>query len=88
MKTKAYQRLANGIIMQAVSDYRHALRGKSYIPGKSPESIVVEVERFFRSEWFRLLTKVDGEMIIKKIRGEKNERRTYTSYTGTCKHYK
>lgn len=85
---KACQRLANGIVLQAVSDYRKALRGKGNIEGKSPDAVVAEVESFFRSEYFRILTKIDGEMLIKKLRGEKNERRTYSSYTGTCKHYK
>lgn len=85
---KSYQRLANGVILQAVADYRKALRGKLVIPGQSPERTIKELESFFKSEWFRMLSKIDGETLMNKIKGEKNERRTYSSYTGTCKHYK
>jgi hypothetical protein len=29
-----------------------------------------EIERFFRSGWFLLLTKVDPDMLIEKLNGE------------------
>ena len=53
--------LANAIILQAVKDYRHA-----YSPQKR-----AEIKRFFRSEWFRALTPLDGEKIITKLENER-----------------
>ena len=54
--------LANAIILQAVKDYRHAY---------SPQTRA-EIKRFFRSEWFRALTRLDGEMLITKLENERN----------------
>ena len=54
--------LANAIILQAVKDYRHAY---------SPQCRA-EIKRFFRSEWFRALTRLDGEMLITKLENERN----------------
>lgn len=63
------QNLSNAIILQAVKDYRTALGGGK-VNGKPPGSVIVEVERFFRSSWFDVLTDVDGEVLIEKIRKE------------------
>lgn len=58
-----YELLAEAVILQAVKDYRKALkydeRGRKR-----------EIEGFFRSEYFRILTDVDGEMLIQKLRTE------------------
>ena len=67
----AYEKLANAIILQAVKDYRGALR----ILKKHPESVSAkstrdEVERFFRSGWYQILTEVDGEMLIRRLQEE------------------
>lgn len=67
--TSLYQELANAIILQATTDYRNALIGNSYC-GKSPEYVVTECERFFRSHYFNHLTKISGEYLIEKIRKE------------------
>ena len=53
--------LANAIILQAVKDYRH-----TYSP-----QIRAEIKRFFRSEWFRALTPLDGEKIITRLENER-----------------
>lgn len=63
------QNLSNAIILQAVKDYRTALAGGN-VAHKPPGSVIVEVERFFRSEWYNILTNVDGEVLIEKIRKE------------------
>ena len=63
------QPLADAIVLQAVADYRNALVGISYCR-KSAEDVVQECERFFRSEYFWLLTKVSGEYLIEKLRQE------------------
>ena len=58
-----YKELANAIIIQAVKDYRKALkydeRGRKR-----------EIEKFFRSEWFTVLTNISGEMLIRELRAE------------------
>ena len=55
--------LANAIILQAVKDYRKALKRDDCVRQK-------EIERFFRSEWFSVLTKIDPEMLIRKLEEE------------------
>ena len=67
--TEAYHELANGIILRAVTDYRNALVGVGY-GHKTPKTVVIECERFFRSYYFTLLTKISGEYLIEKIRKE------------------
>lgn len=66
-----YENLANAIILQAVKDYRQALKllGRN---SKCTSAISTkdECERFFRSEWFSFLTSVDGEMLIRRLKKE------------------
>lgn len=63
---EGYKELANAIILQASKDYRKALkydeRGRKR-----------EIEKFFRSEWFAILTNISGEMLIQKLRAEVKE---------------
>jgi len=55
-----YKELANAIIIQAVKDYRKTrYEGSHY-----------EIESFFNSEWFRVLSTADGKYIIKMLRKE------------------
>ena len=63
MNDKNYEDLANAIIIQAVKDYRRT---------QSPQ-VRNEIKRFFKSEWFSMLTKLDGDMLIKKIEREVTE---------------
>lgn len=58
-----YENLAQAIILQAVKDYR--------LTDDEPE--LQEIERFFRSGWFGVLSKVDPEYLIKKLRKEKQK---------------
>ena len=60
-----YEELANAIILQAVKDYRLA----------DDERELQEIERFFRSGWFGVLSKVDPEFLIKELRKEKQNDR-------------
>ena len=60
-----YEELANAIILQAVKDYRLT----------DDERELQEIERFFRSGWFGVLSKVDPEFLIKKLRKEKRNDR-------------
>ena len=66
---EGFENLANAIIVQAVKDYRKALSGVS-LNSRPSACVITECERFFRSEWFRELTDVDGEYLIKTIRKE------------------
>lgn len=66
-----YEELANAIILQAVKDYREALRLLSMNPNdKSAQRDKRSIERFFRSEWFSILTDLNGELLLKKLKEE------------------
>ena len=66
--------LTNAIVKQAAEDYRKALRGKGY--SHMPASKVIEdVEKFFRSKYFYLLTNVKGEYLIERLKEEYEEER-------------
>ena len=72
--TEPYQDLANAIILMAVKDYRDALKKLKKRPRYGPaHDIKNEVERFFRSDWYRELTSVDGNILIKKLKSEVRE---------------
>lgn len=63
------QPLADAIVLQAATDYRKALAGEGY-GYKSPEYVIGECERFFRSNYFCMLTKIPGEYLIEELRKE------------------
>ena len=72
-----YDDLANAIVVQAVNDYRRALNGKGINKDngyRPPEYVIREVERFFRSSYFRILTKVNGEYLIDQLKKEHEEK--------------
>ena len=65
----SYERLANAIILQAVTDYRTALKKIRKNPGnRDAIDEALRIERFFRSGWYSQLTSVDGEYLIRKLR--------------------
>lgn len=66
-----YENLSNAIILRAVEDYRKVLR----ILCKHPyhRDAIMEKSsllRFFRSDWFRVLTNLEPEMLIKRLNAE------------------
>ncbi len=68
---KTYRALADAIILQAVKDYRKALKKLSKFPDH--DGAIAEkdsCERFFRSNWYGVLTTIDGEMLISKLQKE------------------
>lgn len=71
-----YIRLAEAIVVRACDDYRNpkeALRGMGYYSRPTPElkaKVRAEVVRFIRSDWFQLLTTLDPELLIQKLREE------------------
>ena len=56
-----YQELANAIVLQSVKDYRMT----------DDEEDLAEIERFFRSGWFGVLTRLDPDVLITGLRKEK-----------------
>ena len=71
LEENPYERLANAVILQAVTDYRVALKKiKTYPINKDARSEALSIERFFRSGWYSMLTSVDGEYMIRKLQGE------------------
>ena len=66
-----YERLANAIILQAVTDYRVALKKiKAHPRNRDAINEALEIERFFRSGWYQQLTSVDGEYLIRRLQEE------------------
>ena len=64
---KAYQNLADAIILQAVKDYKMALEMKKCTLKRRT---IRDCERFFKSQWFCILNDADGEKIMERIRKE------------------
>lgn len=56
-----YEELASAIVLQAVKDYRL----------HDDEKELTSIERFFRSDWFSVLTSINPEVLITKLRKEK-----------------
>ena len=66
-----YENLANAIILQAVKDYRMALKSlKVNSRNRTAQADKAEIERFFRSQWYSTLTDVNGEMLILSLQKE------------------
>lgn len=66
-----WEALAHHIILQAVADYRRAARKLM----KDPDHVDAmadqhEIERFFFSEWFGVLTDLNGKLILARLRRE------------------
>lgn len=66
-----YQLLANAIILQAVNEYRETLRQND----TAAEWKKISLRRFFRSDWYKLLTTIDGEMLMERLTEEVNNDR-------------
>ena len=67
----SYERLANAIVLQAVKDYRFAMKRLAIYPRNDSALYTKhEIERFFRSDWYALLTTVDPETLIKRLNEE------------------
>ena len=63
--------LAEAIILQAVEDYRHATNRLK----KTPDDVRLqnrktEIEAFFLSGWFRVLTQLNGKKLLNRLQAE------------------
>lgn len=60
------------IVKQAADDYKKVINGKKHHPkyGKYNRN---ELEEFFQSSWFEMLVDIDGDAIVKEIKGRREE---------------
>lgn len=66
-----YETIANAIILQAVKDYRTALKSlKANSRNRAAQADKAEIEQFFCSQWYSALTDVNGEMLIRSLQKE------------------
>ncbi len=70
-----YENLANAIILMAVKDWRTATntlkRKPEHFDSLQKKN---ECERFFRSRWFGVLTRLDGESLLDELEKEMENR--------------
>lgn len=63
-----YKALANAIIMQAVKDFRAAYRTRKKFPDRANvEKQIREITSFFCSQYFEVLSDLDGPRLLQKI---------------------
>lgn len=68
---KEWEELANAIIIRAVEDYRDSRWRVRNLPDQvEAREMIIEIEEFLLSPWFALLTDVDGEWLLKKLKEE------------------
>ena len=72
---EAYEHLAKSIIIQAIEDYRNILNGKSIDRHVNLYKDKKEVERFFLSQWFALLSEWDGETLMKLLQEQEGKQK-------------
>ena len=66
---RAYHELANAIVVKAVRDYQQSLISQHKKPGYSKaEAREEECVRFFHSDFYRSITKVDGDWLMKNAK--------------------
>lgn len=66
-----YEELGNAVVLQAVKDYRDAVKKLSR--GKvnhAAEQMKAECERFFRSGHFNIFTSLDGNVLLSQLEKE------------------
>ena len=69
-----YNELANAIIEQAANDFRAAQRKLRKDPYNiNARRTAQETEEFFCSDWFKVLTAVNGPEILKHLKEELSE---------------
>lgn len=66
-----YEDLANTIILQAAKDYRMALKSLKANPDNfNAQKDRNEIEAFFQSQWFEVLTNLDGKELMLALQRE------------------
>ena len=68
---KAYENLANAIVVTACDDWKEASASKNGIANVHGKTFSVDkIEKFFKSDWFKCLTQVDGTYILRRLKQE------------------
>jgi hypothetical protein len=66
-----YEALANAIIIQAAKDFKAAYKRMKRFPNDArAQDEVREITKFFCSQWFVMLSDVDGPTLLKKMKDE------------------
>lgn len=64
-----YQNLANAIVAQAAQDYLSALKKLKKNPkNRMAMDEAMQLEKFFHSGWYGVLTGMDPDYLIRKLR--------------------
>lgn len=72
-----YENIANAVILQACIDYK---RGYGNFLRDGDTSKLKELEKFFRSDWYRELTDLDGEYLMQRLREDIESKAYYKKY--------
>lgn len=66
-----YEDLANAIVARAAKDYLWALKKLKRQPKHTKAlEYKAEVEKFFRTKWYELLTGVDADFLLERLKKE------------------
>ena len=64
-----YENLANAVVIKAAKDHRRAVSAlRRNNNSERAKYMLNETERFFLSDWFTVLTDLDGDVLMTKIR--------------------
>ena len=70
-----WENLANAIVLTAVKDFRTEYKKLLKNPkSKTAAAEVAALVRFFTSDHYSSLTSVDGEMLVRKLKSEVEEK--------------
>ena len=70
-ETECYELLANAIVVNACKDWRRAARRIIKKRGRPSDfHTLEECTEFFKGDWIKVLTNVDGNYILHKLREE------------------
>ena len=68
------EQLRGAVVLQAVKDWRDSARLLCSCPDHAKAtSMKKDCERFFRSRWFCFWTGINGEYLLRKLKGEMPE---------------
>lgn len=66
-----YESLAAAIVLEVAAEYRRKSKIKTMGSAeKLRQKEIADLENFFLSEWFQMLTSVDGGAILKQLQRE------------------
>ena len=63
-----YESLCLAMVETAVRDYKKALEAEMKCEDLNARRVIRELETFFKSDWFKQLSRIDGRLLIKNVR--------------------